>query len=145
MSNPLGATLLNDVPPNAKSSKSAKDSSDDLGMPKITRNTRKPDLTQPLMSVYVGIGMSLAAFPNTRDDAAVIFQNAENAAKSVAKLADEKPEVRKVLEKFLQASAYAGVIAAHMPIIIGIMANHGISIMPAGMFTNGEETTSDAA
>lgn len=141
MSNPLGATLLDDKPP----TKSKAKINDDLGMPKITRTTRKPDLTPQLMQIYVMIGAGLAGFPNTRDDAAVIFENAENAAKSVAKLADEKPEVRKALEKFLSASSYAGIIAAHLPIVVGIMANHGVNIIPQSMLFGNQVSDDDAA
>lgn len=138
--NPLGATILEDKPPSNKKSSSNND--DDLDIPKVGRNTRKPDLTQPLMQVYVTVGMALAGFPATRNDAQVVFANAENAAKSVAKLADDDPKVRKVIEKFLSASAYAGVVAAHMPIVIGIMANHGVN-MP--FLPSNEERENDAA
>ena len=127
----LGATILNDIPPGSlKGETKSKDASskDDLKPPRITRSTRKPDLTPALMQVYVMIGAGLAAFPATQDDAAVIFANAESAAKSVAKLADEKPEVYKAIQKFLTASSYAGVIAAHLPIVIGIAGNHGLKI-----------------
>ncbi len=139
--NPLGATILEDKPPSSKGKSSNSD--DDLSVPKVGRGTRKPDLTQPLMQVYVSVGIALAGFPATRNDAQVIFANAETAAKSVAKLADDDPKVRRVIEKFLSASAYAGVIAAHMPIVYGIMMNHGVNIpfLPS----NNEESENDAA
>lgn len=122
----LSATVLSDDKPPRADKKST--SKDDLKRPKVGRSTRKPDLTPALLQIYVAIGAGLAAFPATQADAATIFANAESAAKSVAKLADEKPEVYKALQKMIGVSAYGGVIAAHLPIIIGIAANHGLSI-----------------
>lgn len=68
-------------------------------------------------------------------DGMVVIQGVPALAAALAKLAEENPAVRANLERMLTAGAWSGVIAAVVPIVVGIMANHGaVPAQMAAMF-----------
>jgi hypothetical protein len=56
----------------------------------------------------------------------VVVNGVPALAAALAKLAEENPSVRENLERMLTAGAWSGVIAAVLPIVLGICANHGM-------------------
>lgn len=64
-------------------------------------------------------------------DGMLIVEHGPNVAHALAELAKDNPAVAAALERMLTAGAWAGVITAVTPIVIGIAANHGA--IPAGL------------
>ncbi|WP_129286724.1 hypothetical protein [Streptomyces sp. GZWMJZ-114] len=64
-------------------------------------------------------------------DGMVVVQGVPALASALARVADENPSVKANLERMLTAGAWSGVLAALMPIVIGVMANHGA--IPSGL------------
>lgn len=96
-----------------------------------TRTARKsttPNLEKRLASSLTTLG-TLGCLVSPADGM-VVVQGVPALAAALAKLADENPAVRANLERMLTAGAWSGVIAAVVPMVIGIMANHG-AIPPA--------------
>ncbi|MFI5534704.1 hypothetical protein ACIA8O_39840 [Kitasatospora sp. NPDC051853] len=58
-------------------------------------------------------------------DGMVMLEGIPALASALTKLAEENPAVRSNLERALTAGAWSGVVAATLPIVLGIMANHG--------------------
>lgn len=59
-------------------------------------------------------------------DGMLIAAHGPNMAKAWSDLADESPKVRQVLEMLMTGGAWGGVLMAMTPVVMGIMANHGI-------------------
>lgn len=59
-------------------------------------------------------------------DGMLIAAHGPNMAKAWADLADESPKVRQVLEMLMTGGAWGGVLMAMTPVVMGIMANHGL-------------------
>jgi hypothetical protein len=89
----------------------------------------RPSLADRLTNsiVMVGAGVAIA----NQADGEAIINGAGDLADALVKLGEEKPRVRQALESMLSASAYAGVMAATLPIVAAIAANHGV--LPAGV------------
>jgi hypothetical protein len=97
--------------------------------PRAPRKSTTPNLEKRLGSSLTTLGtLGCLVSPN---DGMVILQGVPALAAALAKLADENPAVRSNLERMLTAGAWSGVIAAVVPMVIGIMANHGA--MPPAM------------
>jgi hypothetical protein len=93
------------------------------------RKSTTPNLEKRLGSSLTTLGTLGCLVSPT--DGMVILQGVPALAAALAKLADENPAVRANLERMLTAGAWSGVIAAVVPMVIGIMANHGA--MPPAM------------
>jgi hypothetical protein len=97
--------------------------------PRTARKSTTPNLEKRLGSSLTTLGtLGCLVSPN---DGLIVLQGVPALAAALAKLADENPAVRANLERMLTAGAWSGVIAAVVPIVIGIMANHGA--MPPAM------------
>jgi hypothetical protein len=69
--------------------------------------------------------------PELAADAATITVYAPGIADALNELAKERPEVAAVLDRVLSVGPYGLVIAAVMPMVLQILANHGV--LPAGL------------
>lgn len=70
----------------------------------------------------IGVGITLMS----PKDGETVIAGVPAVAKSLSNLADQNPAVKANLERALTAGAWSGVLAAVLPIGIGIMANHGM-------------------
>lgn len=87
------------------------------------RKSTTPNLEKRLASSLTTLGtVGCLVSPA---DGMVVIQGVPALAAALAKLADENPAVRANLERMLTAGAWSGVIAAILPIVLGILANHG--------------------
>lgn len=121
-----------DTPPAApkrrgRPPKNAADKAPRATTPRARKGTT-PNLEKRLASSLTTLG-TLGCLINAADGMAVV-QGVPALAAALAKLADENPAVRANLERMLTAGAWSGVIAAIVPILLTIMANHG-AIPPA--------------
>jgi hypothetical protein len=62
-------------------------------------------------------------------DAAAIGMHAEGIARETAKLAAEEEKVAKAVDYLLEVGPYAGLVAATMPLVLQLAANH--KVVPA--------------
>lgn len=69
--------------------------------------------------------------PELAADAATVTIYGPNIAEALNELAKERPEVAAVLDRVLSVGPYGMVIAAVMPMVLQILANHGI--LPSGL------------
>jgi hypothetical protein len=114
-----------DTPPKRGRGRPRKDPTDTAPRQRAT-TARKPSaasLEKRLAGSLTMLGtvVSLAS----PSDGIVVVSGVPALAASLAKLAEENPAVRANLERMLTAGAWSGVIAAVLPIALGIMANHG--------------------
>lgn len=79
-------------------------------------------LARSLADMYGAIGFGVSMFDQSCGQ--VIIIEAESMANSMEKLAMENESVRRVLERLLSVNAIGQVIAAHMPVIMGIARHH---------------------
>lgn len=84
---------------------------------------REGSLVKPLTDMYTSVGLMLAPFDQACSVA--FIDNAENCARSMEKLARENESVRRVINAMMSTSAWGGVIAAHLPILLMVMMHHG--------------------
>ena len=92
--------------------------------PDKTPRVAKDDATlkKALVELYSSIGMVLLPFD--QPCATVVVNSADQCAEAMVKLASENDSVRKALTALTQTSAWGGVIAAHLPIIMAVTAHH---------------------
>lgn len=83
---------------------------------------RSTPLEKKLEKFYGGIGMAVFGFDQHCGQ--VIISNAGSMAASLDQLAKQNPEVRKLLERLMETSAYGLVIAAHAPVVFAIALHH---------------------
>lgn len=84
---------------------------------------REGALVKPLTDMYTSVGLMLAPFDQACSVA--FIDNAENCARAMEKLARENESVRRVINAMMSTSAWGGVIAAHLPILLMVMMHHG--------------------
>lgn len=96
--------------------------------PDKTPRVAKDDATlkKALVELYSSIGMVLLPFD--APCGTVVINSADQSAEALVKLAAENDGVRKALNALTQTSAWGGVIAAHLPIIMAVVSHHS----PAG-------------
>lgn len=94
--------------------------------PKADKTPRvaKDDATlkKSLTELYASVGMVLMPFDQPCGTAVV--NSAEPCAEALVKLAAENDAVRRALSAITQTSAWGGVIAAHLPIIMAVTSHH---------------------
>lgn len=90
---------------------------------------RQKPLRPRLTKAYETVG-TLVGFVSPADGR-VILANAESCAEAVAEWAEQDPRVREALERMLSGSAMGKVVIAHLPIALGVAANHGA--LPSGL------------
>lgn len=77
-------------------------------------------LIEPLRKAYAAFGLGLMAFsPQT---ALAVAENAESCALAWDEWAKTSPAVRKLLYPLLNVSGGAKVLAAHLPILLAVVA-----------------------
>lgn len=91
-------------------------------------------LKKALMELYSSVGMLLMPFD--QPCATSVVNSAEQCADALVKLAAENDAVRRTLNAITQTSAWGGVLAAHLPIIMAVTSHHfgpakGIGQSPA--------------
>lgn len=92
---------------------------------------RKSSLETRLAGSLTTVGLGVAAAGGMTSEAVqrdgiLIITNAPNIAKALADIAAGNPAVAANLERMLAAGTYAALVAAVMPLVIGIGANHGV-------------------
>lgn len=91
---------------------------------------RKASLETRLAANIAGLGTVVAATggmvsPAFVADGVLVVEHSANVAKALAKVADDQPQVKAALERALTAGVWSGLIAAVLPLAVGIAANHG--------------------
>lgn len=119
----------------AAAAKRAAKSSKAESKPKTTA-PRKSSLETRLTGSLVTLGTVVAATgamvsPAVTADGVLITQHAAHVAAALDKVAQNDPRVKAALEKMLTAGTWSGLVAAVLPLAVGIAANHGA--IPAGM------------
>lgn len=94
---------------------------------KMSSRSMKPRLQSLYETIGAGVGLFSPA------DGQVIIDAAPACADAVSEWADSDPRVRAALERLLTGSAMSKVVMAHVPIAIGVMANHGVNPLAAFM------------
>lgn len=114
-----------------------------------TPRVAKDDATlkKALMELYASVGMVMMPFD--QPCAMSVVNSAEQCADAMVKLAAENDAVRRALNALTQTSAWGGVIAAHLPIIMAVTSHHfgpmkGIGQPPAENPENVVDINSDA-
>ncbi len=79
-------------------------------------------LTEALVQLYTFAGMAVSPFDQVCGTAVV--NSAQPCAESLVTLAKENENVRKALIALTQTSAWGGVIAAHLPLIMAVAGHH---------------------
>ncbi|MFD7908342.1 hypothetical protein ACFV4G_39640 [Kitasatospora sp. NPDC059747] len=113
-----------EAPPKRGRGRPRKDPSDTA--PRQRTTTRKP--SGAALEKRLGASMtSLGIFVSLASpaDGMVVLEGVPALAAALSKLAEENPAVKANLERALTAGAWSGVIAAALPILVGILANHG--------------------
>lgn len=111
--------------------------------PKPVRATKdSATLKKALTELYTAGGMMWAPFDPQCGMAVV--NSAEPCADALVKLADENEAVKRALSALTQTSAWGGVMAAHLPIIMAI-AGHHVAAVRERMPNNVVEMNSPAA
>lgn len=98
----------------------------DKGASKGTREVppkRAGQLVKPLTTLYTSMGAAVSAFDPACGIA--VLDNAEKCAESLDALAQRNEAVRRALFAMLETSAWGGVMAAHMPILVMLAVHHG--------------------
>jgi hypothetical protein len=98
--------------------------------PKSTSTPRKASLETRLTGSLVTLGTVTAVSggmvsPAFAQDGVLITEHAASIASALAKVADDQPQVKAALERMLTAGVWSGLVAAMLPLVVGIAANHG--------------------
>lgn len=101
-----------------------------------TSAPRKASLETRLTGNLVTLGTVIAATggmtsPAVTADGVLICQHAPNVAAALDKIAKDDPRVAAALERMLTVGTWSGLVAAMLPLVLGIAANHGA--IPAGI------------
>jgi hypothetical protein len=73
-----------------------------------------------------------AVFPASPADACAIIVHTPSLSESIADLAQQDSRVAAILDKLLEIGPYGALLSAVMPLVVQILANHGI-IKPGAM------------
>jgi hypothetical protein len=92
---------------------------------------RAGQFIEPLTQLYAFAGVGLMPFdPHC---AMTIAQSGEDCAKAWDELAKNNLAVRRALQSLLATGAWSGVIAAHAPILVAVLAHHAPGMIPPAM------------
>lgn len=100
--------------------------------PPKKRTPADKKLASSIASTYQGIGLMVTAAGMSRGDGGVagtgtaIVEQAEAAAEAWLVLADQNPKVKAALRKFTEGSAFAGLVAVHIPVVMPLLASRGV-------------------
>jgi len=91
---------------------------------------RKASLETRLAGSLTTLGTMVAAAgamtsPAVQLDGVAVIQHAPNIAAALDKVAKDDPRVAASLERMLTAGVWSGLIAAMLPLVLAIAANHG--------------------
>jgi hypothetical protein len=91
---------------------------------------RKASLETRLAGNIATLGTVLAAAggmasPALSADGVLVVQHSASIAAALDKVAKDDPKVAAALERMLTVGTWSGLIAALMPLVLGIAANHG--------------------
>lgn len=110
---------------------------------------RKASLETRLTGNLITLGTVIAATggmtsPAVTADGVLICQHAPNVAAALDKIAKDDPRVAAALERMLTVGTWSGLVAAMLPLVLGIAANHG-AIPPGIASLLGATPDADAA
>lgn len=114
----------------AAAARQAKQSGKADKAPKPKSAPRKASLETRLTGTLVTLGTMVAAAgsmssPAVQLDGVAICQHAPQIAAALDKVAKDDPRVAQALERMLTAGVWSGLIAAMLPLVLAIAANHG--------------------
>lgn len=114
----------------AEANRAKKSTSTDARPKPATSAPRKATLETRLTGSLVSLGTVVAASgamvsPALTADGVLICQHAPHVAAALDKVAQNDPRVKAALEKMLTAGVWSGLVAAMLPLVVGIAANHG--------------------
>lgn len=95
---------------------------DDAPMPEPKKTGRSSKIKTEMQNIYTAAGIAVFAFDQPLGS--LIADNAENCAVAWDELAKTNPNVKRMLENFMQTSAYGSIIAAHMPIAVAVATKY---------------------
>ena len=108
------------------------------GAPKVKSTTAKksrsnqPDYEEGISGLLqmasFGLAMAGSNNPILLADSIAVNKHGPGVAAALAGLANERPEVAAVLDRILAVGPYSAVLAAIVPLIMQIIANHGIKL-----------------
>jgi hypothetical protein len=98
--------------------------------PKGSKVPRRASLETRLTGSLTTLGTMVAAAgamttPAVQLDGVAIIQHAPSIAAALDKVAKDDPRVAQALERMLTAGVWSGLIAAMLPLVLAIAANHG--------------------
>lgn len=98
--------------------------------PKSKPAPRKASLETRLTGSLVSLGTMVTAAgamtsPALQLDGVAVIQHAPDIAAALDKVAQNDPRVKEALERMLTAGTWSGLIAAMLPLVLTIAANHG--------------------
>lgn len=99
--------------------------------PKAPKATpRKASLETRITGSLVSLGTMVAAAgsmtsPAVQLDGVALIQNAPSIGAALDKVAKDDPRVAASLERMLTAGVWSGLVAAMLPLVLAIAANHG--------------------
>lgn len=98
--------------------------------PKGAKAPRRASLETRLTGNLMTLGTMVAAAgamssPAVQLDGVAICQHAPAIAAALNKVAQDDPRVAQALERMLTAGVWSGLIAAMLPLVLAIAANHG--------------------
>jgi hypothetical protein len=102
---------------------------------KPTGGSKRTDYATSLNGVVQMVAMPLGIAgqrnPQLLADAAAVATHGPNIAAALDDLANEKPEVARVLDKILTVGPYGALMTAVLPLVFQLGANH--RVLPAGL------------
>jgi hypothetical protein len=98
--------------------------------PKAKSVPRKASLETRITGSLVSLGTMVAAAgsmtsPAVQLDGVALIQNAPSIGAALDKVAKDDPRVAAALERMLTAGVWSGLVAAMLPLVLAIAANHG--------------------
>lgn len=125
---PEGSRTPRESPP--RRSGSTKPANGAGGSPR--RTTSKERVRAGLLETYVGIGGGINLLGIIRDDAGIaatgvaIVEHSQRATDAWLELADQNPAILAALGKFVEGSALAAVVVAHVPMLMPLAQSRGL-------------------
>jgi len=107
--------------------------SKNTGTSKRGRRANVGPIKEGLTTIFGGVGMMLAAFPVTRQDAMIFATHSEPLVEALGDLASQDRRVREILSRMVTGTAWGAVAFAAAGIALPILANHNLLPGPMGM------------
>lgn len=97
-------------------------------------------IKEGLRTIFGGVGLLLAAFPVTQQDAVIVATHSDPLIDALGDLASQDRRVRNVLSKMVTGTAWGSVAFASAGIILPILSNHNMLPGPLGVVFSTDDT-----